>query len=410
MKLKMNVKLNLKEKIKLKRKLNKKLIIILLLIIIAALVLGMKFFMGFDKPFPKISEKPETAVSSFFDAAKEFDYEKMAAYVDAKNKQTIDNLEEIYLSYDNDNNVGKHFKDYLTQSAAKLTYQITATTISDNTATVTVSCKYINGSSILIDVIQEYIDKALETSLAGTELSTEQMNSMILGIVEEKKASIEGASEETSEESPEETSKESSGKSPEESHEKISEEKSEESGEKSSEEASASKDNSEDIYIEKTFDIKLVKIEGQWKIDIVSDDMVRAITANISSGTTKSMLTEIDNFITTEIWYLGFREIAYYIKQGTNSNGQSLDIDKTLAQLGQAILKKAEYNTYISDLDDANYAAVKGSWSALSSEIDVLYHYLITNKPAARDKTANLDISKFKEYQWAFAEAVSGIE
>jgi len=391
MKLKINARPNLKEKIKLKRKLNKKIISMLLFIIIAVLFLTMKFFMGFDNLLLETSEKPETTVSSFFDAAKEFDYQKMAAYVNPENHQTIDNLKEKYSSYDNDNNVGKHFKDYLTQSAAKLTYQITATTkTDDDTANVTVACKYIDGSSILINIIQEYIDKALETSLAGTELTTEQMNTMILGIVEEKKARIEGT-----------TSKETS--------KETSEKHSEESGE-AFEKTSALKDSSEDIYIEKIFDIKLARIDEQWIIDTVSEDLVRAITANILSGTTKSMLTEIDNFITTEIWYLGFREILYYINQGSNTNGQSLDIDKTLAQLGQGILKKAEYNNYISDLDDANYTAVKNSWSSLSSEIDVLYHHLITNKPAARDKTADLDISKFKEYQWAFAEAVSGIE
>lgn len=390
MKLKINTGLNLKEKFKSKRKPPKKLIIIFLLIIIAALVLFMQFWGGFEKPFLEIGEKPETAVSSFFEAAKELDYQKMASYVDAKNYQTIDNLKENYLSYGNDNDLGKHFQDYLSQATAKFTYEITSTTITDDSATVAISCKYIDGSSFLIDVIQEYIDKALETSLAGTELNAAQMNSMILSIAEEKKASITGASEETSE--------------------KDSKEDAEKDAEEPSAEATASNNNSEDIYIDKTFEIKLSKLDGQWKIDTVSDDLLRAITANILSGTTKSMLTEIDNFVTTDFWYLGFREISSYIRQGTDSNGQALDIDKTLSRLGNSILKKAEYDSYISGLDDVNYAAVKSSWSNLSSEIDVLYHYLITNKPLASIKTSDFDISKFKQYQWAFAEAVSSIQ
>jgi len=384
MKIKINLNLKLNEKLKLNKKFNKKITIIILLIIIVIVALAMTIFSGSATSFSGFREKPDAIVSSFFDAAKAFDFEKMESYVNPDNVGILNNLAD---KYTNTNNViDKYFSVSLPEAAAKLTYEIKATTITDDTASVTVSCKYIDGSKFILDVIQEYIDIALETTLAGSEITPQQANSMLSKIAAEKKSSI--IPKDIPKDKPKNKTKDAPQETPKE--EPIEEPK--------------------DVYIDKTFDVKCVKIGGKWKIDTVNGEMIRAITANISSNANKKMLTKIDNFITTEFWYLGFREIDSYIKQGTDSNGKTLNIDLTLKQLEQAIIKKSEYDKYISNLDDTNYASVKNSWTKLSTEIDVLYNNLKTDKPVANNTKSTFSINKFKQSQWDFSAAVSGVQ
>ncbi|MDQ0193069.1 hypothetical protein [Paenibacillus wynnii] len=59
-----------------------------------------------------------------------------------------------------------------------------------------------------------------------------------------------------------------------------------------------------------------------------------------SEQSTERMLSEISNFVISDIWNVGFVDISSYIHSGTSSTGQKLDVDFTIEQLGKTMTKK----------------------------------------------------------------------
>lgn len=169
-----------------------------------------------------------------------------------------------------------------------------------------------------------------------------------------------------------------------------------------------------------TIDIALEKKDNTWKVNL-DDDAIDAILGGMLStatamsdafgGNTESnRLTEIDDWLVSDIWNEGFCNIHSYISNGTNSTGDTMDIDFTLKQLDSAMEEKVEYDAYISTLDDKEYSQIKTIWAKLSPEIDTLYSQLEENKPAAKDPNSVFNTGKFEQYRDAFSDAVYEIE
>ena len=171
-------------------------------------------------------KKPEDAVKSFMEAAKAFDFEAMAAYVNPDNVGDLESLTDESDSTE----LEQYFLDYLKESAAKITYEIGSAVISGDTATVTVTCNYVDSSEVLTQTISDFFIEALSAAFSGTELTDEQMNTMMMEIMEENKSSIE------------------------------------------------------ETYVDATIDVSCVKIDGVWYVDTVSDEMGDVITSNFLSA------------------------------------------------------------------------------------------------------------------------------
>ncbi|MEK3716915.1 hypothetical protein [Paenibacillus sp. FSL R7-0333] len=130
--------------------------------------------------------------------------------------------------------------------------------------------------------------------------------------------------------------------------------------------------------------------------------------SSTSEQSPKSMLTDIRNFVVSDIWNVGFVDISSYISSGTSSTGESLDIDFTIEQLGKAMNKKAEYDAYISGLD-TKYDSIKKIWIKLSGEIDRMYKQIQDIPPKANDTNSKLDTGIFKQYLNAFTDEVDNL-
>ncbi|WP_052410310.1 hypothetical protein [Paenibacillus durus] len=122
----------------------------------------------------------------------------------------------------------------------------------------------------------------------------------------------------------------------------------------------------------------------------------------------ESMLNEISNFITSDIWNEGFVDISWYISSGTSSTGENLDIDFTVEQLGKAISKKKEYDNYVEGLGP-EYDSIKKIWVKLSGEIDRMYKQIQENPPKANDKNSSFDTGIFNQYMHAFDKAITDL-
>ncbi|MNV91817.1 hypothetical protein D3C71_1863530 [compost metagenome] len=79
-----------------------------------------------------------------------------------------------------------------------------------------------------------------------------------------------------------------------------------------------------------------------------------------------------------------------------------------IQQLGSAMEKKAEYDTYIQGLD-SNYDNAKQLWAKVSGEIDTLYKILQDNPPEANDADYEFDTGLYEQYKKAFADEVDSL-
>ncbi|MDI4643576.1 hypothetical protein [Cohnella hashimotonis] len=129
-------------------------------------------------------------------------------------------------------------------------------------------------------------------------------------------------------------------------------------------------------------------------------------SASAMANTPEGKLNEIDSYLTSELWNDGFVDVSWYISSGTSSTGDTMDIDFTIERLGQAVSKKAAYDSYVQGLDDSKYAAAKQTWLKLSPEIDRLYNQLKEKAPAANDASYSFDTGLYKQYSEAFTEEV----
>lgn len=119
-------------------------------------------------------------------------------------------------------------------------------------------------------------------------------------------------------------------------------------------------------------------------------------------------LSEIRNYVVSDLWNAGFVDVSSYIHTGTSSTGQDLDVEFTVDQLGNSLTKKAEYDEYVKNLDD-KYAQAKKIWTKLSEEADRLYQHIQDNPPKANDASSNFDAGKFNQYMSAFTDEVDSL-
>lgn len=201
----------------MKRALSVSLLCVFLLV--AALFFG-PFNLKQYLPFPS----PEHTVSSFLNAAKKSDFEKMSSCIVSGNAGDISKL-------DAEDETEQYFMDYLKECLSKMSYEIKSTEVTGESAIVSVHFKYIDSSDLLSSVVKDVLTQALSSVLSGTELTDEQQNAMFTDAIQKYRESAT------------------------------------------------------DTYIEKTIDISCKKVDGSWFIDSVNDDLGNVLTSNFISIT-----------------------------------------------------------------------------------------------------------------------------
>jgi hypothetical protein len=142
-----------------------------------------------------------------------------------------------------------------------------------------------------------------------------------------------------------------------------------------------------------------------------ANETVEATTAKeteISTEATtfkeKINLTDVCNWVTSDIWNKGFCDISHYVEDGKSSTGETMDIEFTISNLKNAMDKKDDYNKFILSLDDsiAEQEQLKEAWKKMIEQVDMLYNQVINTTPTAADKTYSFDTGLFKQYYDTF--------
>lgn len=166
---------------------------------------------------------PESTVTEFIEDMKEFDVEGMALRLSPEEGEFLNMVENEEEEFQ------KYFIEYMRINAKKIKYEIENTDIQDETAIVSVKFKYIDGGPLVRETLSEYIAQAFSRIFIKEEMTEEENIEMLIGIMEEKNQEIEEA------------------------------------------------------FVEKTVDIKCVKINDQWYIGSLSKDLLDVGMSNILS-------------------------------------------------------------------------------------------------------------------------------
>jgi len=312
--------------------------------------------------------KPEDTVEKYLTAAQKFDVEAMATNIAPSNTEDIDETTDITKEQEQDDYT-KYFLDYLKTNAGKMTYKITGSEVNGDKAVVTVDCKYVDGGSLLKATIGEAFSKMLGLAFTDIEMTDEETSQMFVSIMKEQSKKI---------------------------------------GE---------------TFSETTVKVDCVKMEGQWYIAEINDELHDVVMSGfVSAGkevsasfngnedTTEDgdllkddpadVLADIDNYI-TDLWNDGFCEISWYLSEGTGSTGQEIDIDFTKSQLIKAMKKKTGYDEYVAGLD-SNYSEIKEVWNKMSPQIDSMYQQV-------QSGATSLNTDLFTQYHDAFSDLVNDL-
>lgn len=118
-------------------------------------------------------------------------------------------------------------------------------------------------------------------------------------------------------------------------------------------------------------------------------------------------VVSIYNWACEYIWNKGFCDIYHYVEDGTDSGGEKMDIEITVANLKKALKKKNQYNNFMSNLQGKKYKKVKTIWKTLYEEMGKL-EKIIDNEMPRNSEDYYFPYEKFSDYIWKFFDITLG--
>ena len=77
----------------------------------------------------------------------------------------------------------------------------------------------------------------------------------------------------------------------------------------------------------------------------------------------------------------GFCDIGWYVNEGTDSCGEPLDLDKTIARLKKSLQSKEKYNDFMNKLQGKKYKKIKKTWKTMYRQMGKLENIIDNEKP-----------------------------
>lgn len=169
-----------------------------------------------------IFPNPEKTVSLYLDSAKVLDFATMETLVTSKESK-----EQLTKMLDTTVNEGaKLFMSYIEKCASKIDYMIVDSKLEEETATVKVLCKYVDGTPLMKEVLAAVLKETFANAFSGKELTEEENEQMYIDAINNALPNIE------------------------------------------------------ETIIEQTIDVKLTKAEDGWLIDGSEDELYNVAVAN----------------------------------------------------------------------------------------------------------------------------------
>lgn len=121
-----------------------------------------------------------------------------------------------------------------------------------------------------------------------------------------------------------------------------------------------------------------------------------------SKKSIQKKIMQIYDWTCGDIWNDGFCNIKWYIDDGTDSIGEPLDIEKTVANLNVALQKKEQYNKYMTTLQGKKYKKVKKIWKYLYKQMGIMQKRMNEEMPRHDKNYKFPNTDKFCDYVFKF--------
>lgn len=116
-------------------------------------------------------------------------------------------------------------------------------------------------------------------------------------------------------------------------------------------------------------------------------------------------IVDIYNWTSESVWSKGFCDICWFVACGTDSCGENMDIEKTVANVKKALKKKNQYNKFMSNLQGKKYKKVKTIWKTLYREMGKL-EKIIDKEMPRHSEDYYFPYEKFDNYLGKFFDVV----
>lgn len=120
------------------------------------------------------STGPESTVNSFFTAAKILDTETMAGLVNPAKIEVIGRVKE-FLVEDEQNPLADVFAEYFRKAASEMTYNIVETEIDEDKSLVVVDCFYVDPGVLFMEVFDAYCTRLFSMTFEEGELDEQKL-------------------------------------------------------------------------------------------------------------------------------------------------------------------------------------------------------------------------------------------
>ena len=100
------------------------------------------------------SSKPDSTITNFCNAMKNYDFDTMGEYLSDKIKETLEN------PYVDTEGTTEEMVNILKECASKMTYVVESSEVDGDTANVVVNFNYANLSPVMSDTLTEYMKQA----------------------------------------------------------------------------------------------------------------------------------------------------------------------------------------------------------------------------------------------------------
>lgn len=211
----------------MKKKINLLMIIVSILMLTSACSVEKKTEKNIPKKIITENTVAQESVTEFMESAKKFEIEKMISKVDPNNRDDMGKISKIYEESQKGENI--YLLDYFKENAQMITYDITDTTIEGNNAIVSMDISYVDGTPLFKAVTKDYMKQVLSSKISGKSLNKEETIKMVISSMKKQEEKIE------------------------------------------------------EPIIQKTTDVKCVKIDGEWFIEEINEDLYNMLTSNVIS-------------------------------------------------------------------------------------------------------------------------------
>jgi len=172
---------------------------------------------------------PENTVNGYFEAAKLSDAAKANTFINPKNVSSEGTSSGTSSGNKEETDILNSVTDYINSNNKKVTYSIKNEDDKENSAIVTVDCKFVDASAILKDAMADYVAQAFAKAFTSSQNPDDSAKEITKLVIDKTKTAKE-------------------------------------------------------TFIEKTIKVNCVKINGKWYIDKEDDDLRNVFDSNLVSA------------------------------------------------------------------------------------------------------------------------------